>query len=49
MREGHIGMKTGRGFLDYDKIDLESHRLERLAAFATLLRGFGLVRPPVLR
>jgi len=49
MREGNIGMKTGRGFLDYDKIDLESHRLERLAAFTTLLRDFGLVRPPVLR
>lgn len=49
MREGHIGMKTGRGFLDYDKIDLEKHRLERLSAFTTLLRGFGLVRPPVLR
>ena len=49
MHEGNIGMKAGRGFLDYDKIDLESHRLERLAAFATLLRGLGLVRPPVLR
>jgi 3-hydroxybutyryl-CoA dehydrogenase len=48
MREGNIGMKTGRGFLDYGKIDLESHRLERLDAFAGLLRGLGLVRPPVL-
>jgi 3-hydroxybutyryl-CoA dehydrogenase len=48
MREGHIGMKTGRGFLDYEKIDLESHRLERLGAFAALLRDLGLVRPPVL-
>jgi 3-hydroxybutyryl-CoA dehydrogenase len=48
MREGHIGMKTGRGFLDYDKLGLDSHRLERLAAFASLLRGLGLVRPPVL-
>jgi 3-hydroxybutyryl-CoA dehydrogenase len=48
MREGRIGMKTGRGFLDYDKIDLESHRLERLGAFASLLRDLGLVRPPVL-
>jgi 3-hydroxybutyryl-CoA dehydrogenase len=48
MREGHIGMKTGRGFLDYEKLDLDSHRLERLAAFASLLRGLGLVRPPVL-
>jgi 3-hydroxybutyryl-CoA dehydrogenase len=48
MREGHIGMKTGRGFLDYEKLDLESHRLERLGAFAGLLRDLGLVRPPVL-
>jgi 3-hydroxybutyryl-CoA dehydrogenase len=48
MREGRIGMKSGRGFLDYDKIDLESHRQERLAAFAELLRGLGLARPPVL-
>ncbi len=48
MHEGNIGMKTGRGFLDYDKLDLDSHRLERLAAFTTLLRGLGLVRPPVL-
>ena len=48
MREGHIGMKTGRGFLDYEKMDLESHRLERLGAFASLLRDLDLVRPPVL-
>jgi 3-hydroxybutyryl-CoA dehydrogenase len=48
MREGNIGMKTGRGFLDYDKLDLDRHRLERLGAFASLLRDLGLVRPPVL-
>lgn len=48
MHEGNIGMKTGRGFLDYEKLDLDSHRLERLAAFAALLRGLGLVRPPVM-
>jgi 3-hydroxybutyryl-CoA dehydrogenase len=48
MREGPIGMKTGRGSLDYEKLDLENHRLERLGAFASLLRDLGLVRPPVL-
>ncbi|MBM3647070.1 MAG: 3-hydroxybutyryl-CoA dehydrogenase [Alphaproteobacteria bacterium] len=48
MREGHIGMKAGRGFLDYGRIDIERHRLERLGAFAALLRDMGLVRPPVL-
>ena len=44
MHEGNIGMKTGRGFLDYEKLDLDRHRLERLAAFAALLRDLGLVR-----
>jgi 3-hydroxybutyryl-CoA dehydrogenase len=48
MREGNIGMKTGRGFLDYEKLDLDSYRLERMGAFAGLLRNLGLVRPPVL-
>jgi 3-hydroxybutyryl-CoA dehydrogenase len=48
MREGRIGMKTGHGFLDYEKIDLESHREQRLAAFVALLRDLGLARPPLL-
>jgi 3-hydroxybutyryl-CoA dehydrogenase len=48
MREGRIGMKAGRGFLDYEKIDLESHRQQRLAAFVAQLRDLGLARPPVL-
>ncbi|MGD9878788.1 MAG: 3-hydroxybutyryl-CoA dehydrogenase [Reyranella sp.] len=48
MQEGNIGMKTGRGFLDYEKLDLDRHRLERLTAFTTLLRDLGLVRPPVV-
>jgi 3-hydroxybutyryl-CoA dehydrogenase len=48
MREGRIGMKTGRGFLDYEKIDLENHRQQRLAAFVALLRDLGLARPPLL-
>jgi hypothetical protein len=29
-------------------MDLEGHRMERLAAFANPLRGFGFARPPVL-
>jgi 3-hydroxybutyryl-CoA dehydrogenase len=48
MREGHIGMKTRRGFLNYEGVDMEAYREERLAAFASLLRGFGLAREPVL-
>ncbi len=48
MAEGRIGMKTGRGFLDYAGIDLNAHREARLAAFADMLRGMGLARAPVL-
>jgi 3-hydroxybutyryl-CoA dehydrogenase len=48
MAEGHIGMKTGRGFLDYTGVDLDAYREGRLSAFADLLRGMGLAREPVL-
>jgi 3-hydroxybutyryl-CoA dehydrogenase len=48
MREGRIGLKTGRGFRDYESLDLDAYRRERLAAFVALLRHLGLTRPPVL-
>ena len=48
MAEGRIGMKTGRGFLDYSGVDLDAYREGRLSAFADLLRGMGLARAPVL-
>jgi 3-hydroxybutyryl-CoA dehydrogenase len=48
MREGRIGLKTGEGFLNYEALDRDAYRRERLAAFAALLRHFGLTRPPVL-
>jgi 3-hydroxybutyryl-CoA dehydrogenase len=48
MREGQIGLTTGKGFLDYATLDLESYRAERLAAFVAMLRQLGLARPPVL-
>ena len=48
MAEGLIGMKTGRGFLDYAGVDLDAYKEGRLSAFADLLRGMGLARPPVL-
>ncbi|HEY1413449.1 MAG TPA: 3-hydroxybutyryl-CoA dehydrogenase [Rhodopila sp.] len=48
MAAGHIGMTTGRGFLDYEGVDLAAYREGRLSAFADLLRGMGLARPPVI-
>jgi 3-hydroxybutyryl-CoA dehydrogenase len=48
MREGRIGLSTGQGFLDYDTLDIEKYRAERLKAFVAMLGHLGLTRPPVL-
>jgi 3-hydroxybutyryl-CoA dehydrogenase len=48
MREGRIGLKTGKGFLDYGKLDIEAYRAERLNALVNMLGVMGLSRPPVL-
>jgi 3-hydroxybutyryl-CoA dehydrogenase len=48
MREGRIGLRTRKGFLDYDRLDLEAYRAERLEAFVAMLGFLGLTRPPVL-
>ena len=48
MAEGRIGLKTGAGFLNYEGLDVEAYRRERLKAFVELLGHFGLNRPPIL-
>ena len=48
MAEGRIGLKTGQGFLDYSKLDIEKYRAERLKALLDMLGFMGLSRPPVL-
>ncbi len=48
MKEGRIGLKTRSGFLDYDGVDVEAYREQRLTAFADSLRRLGLAREPVV-
>jgi 3-hydroxybutyryl-CoA dehydrogenase len=48
MKEGRIGLRTRQGFLDYDGLDLETYRLERLKGFVAMLRLLDLARPPIL-
>ena len=48
MREGRIGLTAGKGFLDYENLDLEAYRADRLKAFVGMLGFLGLTRPPVL-
>ena len=38
MRENRIGLSTGEGFLDYENIDIEAYRKQRLAAFVAMLK-----------
>ena len=48
MAAGRIGLKTGAGFLDYEGMDVEAYRKQRLAAFVRQLRHMGAVKPPVV-
>jgi len=48
MAQGRTGLRSGAGFLDYEGLDIEAYRRERLKAFVELLGHFGLNRPPVL-
>jgi 3-hydroxybutyryl-CoA dehydrogenase len=48
MAEGRIGLKTGKGFLDYSTLDIEKYRAEKLKALVDMLDYMGLSRPPVL-
>ncbi|MEA2875598.1 MAG: 3-hydroxybutyryl-CoA dehydrogenase [Hyphomicrobiales bacterium] len=48
MTEGRRGLRDGAGFLNYEGLDVEAYRRERLKAFVGLLGHFGLNRPPVL-
>ena len=48
MREGRTGLATGKGFLDYQGMDIAAYRRARLGALVERLRAEGLARPPVL-
>jgi len=48
MKEGRIGLRTKQGFLNYDGLDLDAYRMERLAGFVAMLRLLNLARPPLL-
>ncbi len=46
MKSGAIGMKTGRGFYDYEGRDLDAYRRETLAKFVDLLQHLHMLPPP---
>jgi 3-hydroxybutyryl-CoA dehydrogenase len=47
MREGRVGFRTQKGFLNYESIDLDAHRRERTKQFIAALNQLGLTRAPV--
>jgi 3-hydroxybutyryl-CoA dehydrogenase len=48
MKDGHTGLRARRGFLDYQDMDIDSYRRERLDGFVQRLKAMGLSRPPAL-
>lgn len=46
MREGRTGMRSGEGFYDFRKLDLDAYQGERLTRFVGLLRHLNLLRDP---
>jgi len=48
MADGRIGLKTGSGFFDYSRMDVEAYRQQRMADFLRALEGAGMTRGPVL-
>jgi 3-hydroxybutyryl-CoA dehydrogenase len=48
MRDGRIGLSTRQGFLDYEGLDVDAYRRDRLKAFVAMLEQLGIARPPVL-
>jgi 3-hydroxybutyryl-CoA dehydrogenase len=48
MAEERIGLKTGKGFMSYEALDIDAYRRQRLEAFVKLLAHLDLMRPPVL-
>jgi 3-hydroxybutyryl-CoA dehydrogenase len=46
MAEGRIGLKTGKGFLDYEGMDVPAYQKARLAAFVAMLKHMDIASPP---
>ena len=43
MERGDLGLKTGKGFYDFSKMDTDAYRREKLATFVALLRHMDLM------
>ena len=48
MEDGAIGLKTGRGFHDYEGRDIDAYQRETIGRFLELLQHYDLLKPPVV-
>ncbi len=46
MKNGHLGMKTGKGFYHFADRDLKTYQKETLSKFVDLLQHMGYLHPP---
>ncbi len=40
METGRIGLRTGAGFMDYEGMDVDAYRKDRITALIAMLRHF---------
>jgi 3-hydroxybutyryl-CoA dehydrogenase len=48
MAEGRNGLRDGKGFYDFTKLDVAAYRKQRLSEFLRMLDQAGLSKPPVV-
>lgn len=48
MAEGRNGLRDGKGFYDFTKLDVAAYRKQRLSEFLRMLDQTGLSKPPVV-
>jgi 3-hydroxybutyryl-CoA dehydrogenase len=46
MREGRNGLRDGKGFYDFDNVDVDAYRRDALGRMLGMLGHVGLVRAP---
>ncbi len=48
MEAGEIGMRSGKGYYDFSRMDVDVYKRDMLARFVDQVRNLGLLKPPVV-
>ncbi len=48
MAAGEIGMRSGKGYYDFSKMDVDAYKRDMLTRFVGQVKNLGLLKPPVV-